>query len=80
MASDKLLPKLEICKLSDSTSEEPNATKECSRKHENFRESFNIQPEKSHYLQVVESWNGLGWRGPLKIIWFQPPCHGQGHV
>jgi len=22
----------------------------------------------------------LGLEGTLKIIWFQPPCHGQGHL
>ena len=23
---------------------------------------------------------GFGLEGTLKIIWFQPPCHGQGHL
>ena len=27
--------------------------------------------------RIIE-WFGL--EGSLKIIWFQPPCHGQGHL
>ena len=32
------------------------------------------------YRRLIESQNGLGWKGHLKIISFQLPCHGQGHL
>ena len=31
-------------------------------------------------MHVIESQTGLGWEGPSKVIWFQLPCHGQGHL
>jgi len=33
-----------------------------------------------HILQMIESENGLGWKGTSKLIWFQPACHDQGHL
>jgi len=31
----------------------------------------------SYFHRIIE-WFGL--EGTLKIIWFQPPCHEQGHL
>jgi len=30
--------------------------------------------------QVIESQNGLGWKGPKRSSGSNPPCHGQGHL
>ncbi|PKU44073.1 hypothetical protein llap_5638 [Limosa lapponica baueri] len=30
--------------------------------------------------RIVESQNGLGWKGPLKVIESNVPCNGQGHL
>lgn len=29
---------------------------------------------------LMESQSDLGWKSPLKTIYFQPPSHGQGHL
>ena len=33
---------------------------------------------KEEMIHRIVEWFGL--EGPLKIIWFQPLCHGQGHL
>jgi len=39
--------------------------------------SAGTHERKMQNHRVIE-WYGL--EGTLKIIWFKPPCHGQGHL
>jgi len=32
------------------------------------------------YLQIIESQNGLGWKGPYRSSSPNAPCHGRGHL
>lgn len=38
----------------------------------------NNNNKKITWLWFIREW--LGLQGPLKIIYFQTPCHGQGHL
>ena len=29
---------------------------------------------------IIESYNGLGWKGPYRSAISYLPCHGQGHL
>jgi len=44
-----------------------------------YNSTFALQSKKTHPA-LKESWNSLGWKGPLNISSFQPPGHGQGHL
>ena len=35
---------------------------------------------KDSFDWIIESQNAMGWKGPLKVILFQLPCHEQGHI
>lgn len=48
------------------------------RFHLAFPMCRSLQEDCSSVPDNTESWNGLGWKGTLKIPQVQPSCHGQG--
>lgn len=48
------------------------------RYHLVFPKCRSLQEDGSSVPDNTESWNGLGWKGTIKILQVQPSCHGQG--
>jgi len=49
----------------------------CTQKTQKSHPGTQRPPYSQGYHRIIE-WFGL--EGTLKIIWFQPPCHKQGHL